>query len=75
MHNVVYLTEAPFQNYLGVWISEELIDEFEAALSAEGFDFVPVEATGQVLQGGPPGTLVNELSMSAGGGRARQHRP
>jgi hypothetical protein len=44
MHNVIYLSEEdPFPD-LAVWISEELVDEFDASLAEAGFEFGAVEA-------------------------------
>jgi hypothetical protein len=44
VHNVIYLSEDPSPDSLEVWISEELVDEFDASLAKAGFEFGAVEA-------------------------------
>jgi hypothetical protein len=51
VHNVIYLSEDPFPD-LAVWISAELVDEFDALLAAAGLEFGAVEA--QFVAGADP---------------------
>lgn len=43
MDNVIYLSEDPFPD-LSVWISEELVDEFDASLAEAGFEVDSIDA-------------------------------